>query len=352
MQTPSLLAVLPEELVARIPALEPPEARRLLSIVHRTGRVPSTTPAGIRRDPFHQVCDSLTLQTLVPVSRRPSKLDPFVKYAFKTPDDATVEAVRIPLERPNRFVVCVSSQTGCALRCAFCATGRLGKGRNLLAWEIVDQVRQVRDDLPTQGRVHGVVFQGMGEPLANVDAVAQSIRVMTDPSLQSIDGRAITVSTAGLVRPLPKLLAAVPRIRLGVSIGHADPSRRVALMPIEASNPLADVLDIAAEHARTTHIATMLAYTLLDGINDAESDAAALAELLRRYVQRAGMAPRVSLIAYNPIGSDDPLAPSSPAQAERFRQRLRQEGVPVVRRYSGGADVGAACGQLGMELSR
>jgi len=348
----SLLAVLPEDLVRKFPTLEPSEARRLLAIVHRTGQMPSVTPAGVRRAPFFQIRDAIPLQSLELISRRPSKLDPFVKYAFGTSDGAIVEAVRIPLERPNRFVVCVSSQTGCAVGCAFCATGRLGTGRNLAAWEIVDQVRQVRDDLPEQGRVHGVVFQGMGEPLANVDAVIQSVRVMTDPSLQSIDGRAITVSTAGLIRPLPRLLESLPRVRLGVSIGHANPQRRLELMPIESANPLQKVLDIAADHARATRIATMLAYTLLGGVNDGESDADELSELLQHYVARADLPPRLSLIPYNPIGANDPFVASDPTRAERFRQRLRTLGIPVVRRYSGGSDVGAACGQLGMELGR
>lgn len=349
---PSLLALLPEDLLARFPGLEPSEARRLLSIIHRTGKLPQSTPAGVRREHFFQIRDAIPLQVLQSISRRASSIDPFVKYAFETHDGAIVESVRIPLEKPNRFVVCVSSQTGCSMGCTFCATGRLGAGRNLDAWEIVDQVRQVRDDLPVPGRVHGVVFQGMGEPLANVEEVIRSVLVMTDPSLQSIDGRAITVSTAGLLRPLPRLLGALPRTRLGISIGHGDSVRRRELMPVEAANPLRDVLEIAADHARENRIATMLSYTLLRGVNDGERDADAFGELLVRYTQRAGLPPRVSLIPYNPIGPGDPFATSEPDQAEKFRQRLRVLGVPVVRRYSGGADVGAACGQLGMELTR
>lgn len=347
---PTLLSLLPEQLVELVPSVELHEARRVLSFVHRTGALPAITPAGVRRDAFFLVRDSIELRTLIPAERVPSRIDPFVKYAFRTHDDSIVEAVRIPLEKPNRYVVCVSSQTGCALRCAFCATGRLGAGRNLEAWEIVDQVRRVRDDLPAGGRVHGVVFQGMGEPLANIDAVLQSIRVMTDPSLQAIDARAITVSTAGILRTLPTFLSQAPRVRLGVSIGHADPERRQALMPIERSNPLRDVLAIAADHAQRTGIATMLSYTLLRGINDREKDADALASLLRDYVARATLAPRVSLIAYNPIGPDDPFEPSDAQSADSFRDRLRSLRVPIVRRYSGGADVGAACGQLGMSL--
>src|SRR6185503_8943616 len=103
---------------------------------------------------------------------------PFVKYVLGLGDDTVVETVRIPLERPGRYTVCVSSQVGCALACAFCATGRLGLTRNLEAWEIVEQVRVVRRRLPAAARVHGVVFQGMGEPLANLDRVLEAIAVL------------------------------------------------------------------------------------------------------------------------------------------------------------------------------
>jgi 23S rRNA (adenine2503-C2)-methyltransferase len=345
----SLLSVLPDELVESFPGVEPSEARRLLSIVHRTGSVPSFAPAGVRRSSFVRIRDSVPMHTLTLVARYPSAIDPFVKYVFRAGDGAVVESVRIPLEKPRRFVVCVSSQTGCALGCAFCATARLGAGRNLAAWEIVDQVRQIRDDLPASGLVHGVVFQGMGEPLANVDALVQSVRVFTDSSLQAIDCRAITVSTAGLLKPLPRLLAALPRARIGVSIGHADPERRRALMPVETANPLRSVLHVAADHASDSRIATMLSYTLLRGVNDGDSDADAFLSLLAEYVERARLAPRVSLLAYNPIGLSDPFLPSTSEGADRFRKRLGAMRIPVVRRYSGGGDVGAACGQLGME---
>src|SRR5262249_23282932 len=127
-----------------------------------------------------------------------SAVDPFVKYALRTADGRVVETVRIPLERAGRFSVCVSSQIGCALPRRVCATGRLGMGGNVGAWEIVEQVRIVRRGLPAGARVHGVVFQGMGEPLANLDRVLDAIAVMTDPSALAIDARAITVCTSGL----------------------------------------------------------------------------------------------------------------------------------------------------------
>lgn len=343
----SLFAILPEQLVALTPGLGLSEARRLLSVIHRIGGLPRVTPAGVRREMFFRVREAFGCERLHKVAQLASAVDPFVKYGFECSDGVVVESVRIPLEKPNRFVACVSSQTGCALGCAFCATGRLGAGRNLEAWEIVDQVRWLGEQLPAGARIHGVVFQGMGEPLANVQNVIQALRVMSEPSLFAIDGRAITVSTAGLVKPLEHLLQAVGRVRVGVSIGHADPEKRQRLMPVQRTNPLEEVLRVAAAHARQTRIATMLSYTLLKGENDSLDDADRLGQLALKYADWAGIAPRISLISYNGLGVEDVFCASDPLQADRFWRHLSSYGMPVVRRYSGGGDVGAACGQLG-----
>ncbi|MCC6556926.1 MAG: radical SAM protein, partial [Polyangiaceae bacterium] len=281
--------------------------------------------------------------TLDVVERRVSGVDPFVKYAFGVGGGAVIEAVRIPLEKAGRFGVCVSSQVGCALGCAFCATGRMGLARNLEAWEIVEQVRLVRREIEAPGRVHGVVFQGMGEPLANADRVIQAIRVLSEPSAQAIDMRNVTVCTAGLPAGIRRLAAEVPAVRLGVSLGALRAGKRRALMPIDDAHPLEEVLEAAGEHARATGYAPMLAYTLLAGENDADEDARLLAELARGFRQRHGISPRISLIPYNSIGSDE-LRRS--ARLGAFRDVLGAAGVGSVVRYSGGGDVGAACGQL------
>ena len=290
--------------------------------------------------------------------RRASSVDPFVKYAFRLADGAVIEAVRIPLEREGRFSACVSSQVGCALACAFCATGRMGLVRNLEAWEIVEQVRAVRADLPEGGRVHGVLFQGMGEPLANVDRVIQAIRVLAEPSAQAIDMRNITVCTAGLPSGIERLWREVPAVRLGVSLGSAIPGRRRSLMPIDGAHPLDEVLAAAGAHARATGLAPMLAFTLLEGHNDSDEDATALADLCERFRGSFGKAPRLSLIPYNPIDATEgdttegdttegglPAFSRSP-RLDAFRAVFRARGIGTIVRYSGGGDVGAACGQL------
>ena len=187
----------------------------------------------------------------------------FVKVALGTEDGHVVESVRIPLERPGRFSACVSSQAGCALACAFCATGRLGLARNLEAWEIVEQVRLLRQTLGPGQRVHGVVFQGMGEPLANVDRVIEAIRVMCDPSALAIDARAITVCTSGLPGGIRRIGRDLPKVRLGVSITSARSEVRRRLMPIDDVYPLDEVIDAVEEHARATGLSPMWAVTPL-----------------------------------------------------------------------------------------
>ena len=290
------------------------------------------------------------------VAEQASRVDPFVKYVLETEDAQRIETVRIPLERAGRFSVCVSSQVGCALACAFCATGRLGLRRNLETWEIVEQVRIVRrgilgghhpaGGLPAGSRVHGVVFQGMGEPMANLDRVLEAIAILCDPSALAIDARAMTVCTAGLPSGIRRLAREAPRVRLGLSIGSARTEVRRRLMPIDKAHPLAEVLDAAAEHATVTGLAPMWAVTPLAGVNDAGEDARALSAMVRAFAERTGVRPRLSVIPYNAIGEGDPFTRASEEAYDAFRAALAEGGVHAHRRYSGGGDVGGACGQL------
>src|SRR5512140_2579281 len=205
----ALQAITPERLAASVPGITPAEARKVIAQVHRGE--PVTPTSAIRRDAADAVRAAGSVPALEVVAETPSTIDPFVKYLLAAPDGARFEAVRIPLEVTGRFSVCVSSQVGCALGCAFCATGRLGLERNLLAWEIIEQVRVIRTRLP-HGRVHGVVFQGMGEPLANLDAVLDAIAVLCEPCALGIDARAITVCTAGLPAGIKKLAERAPKV--------------------------------------------------------------------------------------------------------------------------------------------
>jgi len=337
----ALQALTPADLAGAVPQVSLAEARKLVAAVHRGE--PVAASSAVRRTSAGAVRAVGEVPALEVIAETASAIDPFVKYLLAGSDGARFEAVRIPLEHPGRFTVCVSSQVGCALACAFCATGRLGLARNLAAWEIVEQVRIVRSRL-AGGRIHGVVFQGMGEPLANLDAVVQAIRVFSEPSAQGIDARAITVCTAGLPAGIRRLAIEAPRVRLALSVSSAIAAHRKAVMPIALRHDFEDVIAAVADHARATGLAPMWAVTLLAGINDGEADARALAARAIAFHAQTGVRPRISLLDYNAIGDGDPFgrSPRMPA----FRDVLSAAGLASHRRYSGGSDVAAACGQL------
>jgi 23S rRNA (adenine2503-C2)-methyltransferase len=188
----------------------------------------------------------------------------------------------------------------------------------------------------------------MGEPLANLDNVIETIRVATEPAGLAIDGRAITVCTAGIPRGIRRLGREAPKVRLGISITSARQSVRRALMPIDSAYPLDEVLEAVADHARLTRLAPMWAITPLEKVNDFEDDALELARLARKFAESTGIRPRISIVPYNPI--DPPGQPqfarSSAAREYAFRKILSDAGLASHLRYSGGADIQAACGQL------
>lgn len=344
----------PQRLGRALPDLSAAETRKIVASVHRgewSGEGEPTHPkttraplAGVRRVALRAVREVGHVPTLELRSLQRSLVDPFVKLALGTADGHVVEAVRIPLERGGRFSACVSSQAGCALGCTFCATGRLGLARNLAAWEIVEQVRLLRATLAPGQRIHGAVFQGMGEPLANVERVIEAIEVMCDPCALAIDARAITVCSSGLPAGVRRLAQALPKVRLAVSLGSLRSDVRRRLMPIEAAHPLSEVLVAVAEHARATGLAPMWAVTPLAGVNDTDDDARALALAVRAFEAEVGVRPRVSIVPYNSI--DSACDPFARGDVDGFIARLVAHGIRPHLRYSGGADVAAACGQL------
>ena len=344
--TIALQSLTPEGLSRALPLVTLAEARKIVSAVHRHKGI--TLPiTGVRRQSMNALRAHGVIPELEIREERSSALDPFMKLVLATPDGKLVETVRIPLEKAGRFSVCVSSQVGCALACAFCATGKMGLLRNLETWEIVEQVRSIRRTLGPGDKIHGVVFQGMGEPMANLDRVLDAIFVLCDPSAQAIDARGMTVCTAGIPSGIRRLAKEAPKVRLGISISSALPVRR-SLMPIDRAHSLDEVIDAAVEHAKVTELSPMWAVTLLEGVNDTIDDARALAALALSFAERAGARPRISIIPYNATDEvgKDPFRRSSDDRETAYREAMRASGVNTHKRYSGGGDMGAACGQL------
>lgn len=316
-------------------------ARRLQSAVLRRGasEVPAAMPEVSPR-----LLTDLRRRTRVPRLERLDKItsptDGFTKYLFRGDGPEPFEAVRIPLlHRPGqeKYVVCVSSQVGCAMGCVFCATGRMGFRRNLAAWEIVDQVMHVRDDSPHP--VRGVVFMGMGEPFLNYERVMRAAEVMSDPCGLGIDARAITISTVGIVPMIRRFTAERRPQRLVISLTAADSDQRRSLLPVEEVHPLPELLAAVRDYHQATGERVTLAWTLLRGVNTKPEDAKRLAELT------AGLPVRIDLIEVNDATGE--FLPPTPQEYQAFRDALSHElRQPIVRRYSGGKDVHGACGML------
>ena len=279
----------------------------------------------------------LTLDRVVTSPR-----DGFQKLRFLTRDRLAVEAVLIPLHKPGAVSVCLSSQVGCAMACAFCATARMTNRRNLASWEILDQWVQARDLARSQGRrVTGAVFMGMGEPLLEAvkPRVLTAASWLSSPYGGQIAAKNITISTVGIVPQIDEYTAEGHRYRLSISLGAATDEQRAQLMPVASRWPIADVMAAARGHALARRTRVMLAYICISGVNVGEDDARALGGLI-------GDTPvRLDLIdVTDPTGR---FHPPTPDELRAFRDALtRSVGQPVVRRYSGGADIQAACGTL------
>jgi 23S rRNA (adenine2503-C2)-methyltransferase len=269
--------------------------------------------------------------------------DGFRKYLFALPDGARIESVRIPLF-DTHHVVCVSSQAGCGLACAFCATGEMGLTRSLKSWEIVEQVLHIRSDsaLP----VTGVVFMGQGEPFLNYDEVIAAAYTLCDPAAGRIDARRISISTSGIVPMIRRYTAEGHKFRLCVSLNAAIPWKRAALMPVvEQGFPLDELVDAIREHAAEAGRVTV-EYVMIAGVNMGPEDAAAIGQALQ------GIPVRLNPIAVNDASGK--YRPPTEVEWNAFRDLLGQAlpGQPIVRRYSGGQDESAACGMLALKARR
>ncbi|HEX6536340.1 MAG TPA: 23S rRNA (adenine(2503)-C(2))-methyltransferase RlmN [Gemmatimonadaceae bacterium] len=278
--------------------------------------------------------EHFTMPRLV-VSARQRSSDGTQKFLFALPDGQGIETVAIP--EGNRVTLCISSQAGCALQCAFCATGRMGFQRNLRTWEIAGQVREMRliDD-PIQ--VTNVVFMGMGEPLMNWKAVDPTLTILNDPRGLGIGARHITVSTVGVLPGIVALGARPEQFRLAISVHAPSDALRRELMPINTKYPLADVIEAAKAFDRRV----TFEYVMLGGVNDAPEHAIQLAQLAREC--RAF----VNLIPLHPGGALEFRATPMP-RIVAFARELRAAGVEVAIRKSRGKDIAAACGQLRVE---
>lgn len=337
---PNLLALDPDSLKTLIRAWGWPRyrAHQILRWLYarRTRTIDQMTDLSLRDR--STLSERTTLIRLPPPTVRQA-IDGTRKFLFQLDDGLIVESVLIPDGR--RLTLCLSSQVGCTFDCRFCLTGTMGLKRNLKPHEIVDQMLSVQDTLPSEERISNLVFMGMGEPLANLDAVRDSIgRLCHEDWGVGLSARRITVSTAGLASKIPEVAGL--GVRLAVSLNATTDSQRAKIMPaVDRLSPLATLLDACRRFPLSARAQLTFEYVLLAGVNDSRADAKRLVRLLQ------GIRCKVNLIPFNEF-PQSPFRRPSDQSVSAFQSTLRGSHINALIRRSKGPDVLGACGQLGV----
>ena len=278
------------------------------------------------------------------VRRRHQSADGTIKLLIGLERGGAVESVLMPDHRPDRAAGCISSQIGCAMGCDFCASTKEGLERNLSTGEIVEQFLHLRaESLGLGRRLATIVFMGMGEPLLNFDAVVEAVRRITEPRMAVLGGRQVTISTVGIVPGIDRLAGTDLSVQLALSLHAPDDETRSFLVPANRRWDVADVMAAVRRFSQRTGRPASIEYCLLKDVNDSDSQASRLADLLE------GFRVHVNLIRYNPNGpgmSGREYEPATDERVSRFHGLLRTRGVAAHVRRSRGQDVAAACGQL------
>lgn len=287
-------------------------------------------PAALREKLSERFSFNVPVELVKQVSKDGSR-----KYLLQFSDGVSVETVGMP--NRNKLAVCISSQAGCAMGCAFCATGLAGLSRSLTAQEMVDQVLHVARDFGE--RVTSVVFMGQGEPFANFDATVQALRILNDPDVLAIGARHLTVSTCGVIPGIRRFAELPEQFTLAISLHSAIQGTRNQLMPGVKKYTLLRLHEAIQLYVEKTGRRPTYEFAMIDGINDTNPEMQALVDFC------AGTLCHVNLIQLNNI-PDSPFRPSPIEKVESLQRRLTMHGVETTIRNSRGSDIDAACGQL------
>ncbi|RJO65197.1 MAG: 23S rRNA (adenine(2503)-C(2))-methyltransferase RlmN [Myxococcales bacterium] len=321
---------------------KPYRARQLFRWLYRRNARAFAEMTDLKEELRERLEARCTIEPL-PIAAVHRSADGTEKLQLALKDGGAVEAVLIPGD--DRLTLCVSSQVGCAMGCAFCYTGSLKLSRNLTCAEIVDQYRQALHHLGGKAeRISNVVLMGMGEPLANFDAVAKAVNLLMDDRGYDLSGRRVTVSTCGIA-PRLKDLAEQTDASLAVSLNATTDTTRSLLMPINRKHPLAELMRALEAFPLARRKRILFEYVLLAGVNDTDEDARRLVKLARR------ISCKVNLIPYNPHGASDFARPSD-ERILAFQKILLDAGVTAFIRQSRGQDIYGACGMLGRGARR
>lgn len=317
-------------------------ARQIFQWMHRRGVTDFDAMTDLGRELRAELADAWQITTPA-VVRREQSTDGTTKFLLRLSDGKHIESVCIPDSPGDTF--CVSTQVGCAMKCAFCLTGKMGIDRNLTAGEIAGQVRILARELGLLDRRFNIVLMGMGEPLHNYDATMKALRILADDHGFSVSPRRVTLSTVGVLPALERLATEPFMPNLAISLHSTTEEQRDRLVPINRKYGIEDLLDACRRFPIKRRERITFEYVMLKNVNDSPEDARRLARLLN------GIKAKVNLLPLNEAAGI-PFERPSDETVNRFAKTLAQRGVTVSVRKSRGRDIRAACGQLITESSK
>jgi 23S rRNA (adenine2503-C2)-methyltransferase len=288
-----------------------------------------------------RLSEEFSFSSLNPIRSSQSIDGETLKILFHLPDGRPIETVRMRYEK--RRTLCISTQSGCAMGCVFCATGQMGYSRNLSSGEIIEQVIYFARQLAGKGkRVSNIVFMGMGEPFHNYQATLDSIELLNHPEGMNIGARRFTISTVGLVPAIERFAEENHQYNLAISLHAADDELRSSMLPINKRYPIHELISAVKYYTEVTHRRVTFEWALIQGVNDSPEQAKKLAALIRE------MLVHVNIIPLNPTDGFKGQ-PTTTKQVKNFQSILKAEGIPCSIRVRRGIDIQAGCGQLATE---
>jgi 23S rRNA (adenine2503-C2)-methyltransferase len=317
-------------------------ARQIFQWLYRRGVTDFAAMTDLGRDLRTRLAHDFSIATPA-VAKRDRSSDGTVKFLIRLADGHLIESVFIPDTPSQTF--CISTQVGCAMKCAFCLTGRMGIVRNLSAGEIVGQVRVLLQELDMLGQRFNIVLMGMGEPLHNYDATMKALRIMGEEHGLAVSPRRITLSTVGVLPALDRLATEPFMPNLAISLHATTEEQRDALVPINRKYGLKELLDACRRFPLKRRNRITFEYVLLNGVNDTPEDARRLVKLLN------GIKAKVNLLPLNEAAGI-PFTRPADDRVNQFAEILADHYVTVSVRKSRGRDIRAACGQLMTESAR
>jgi 23S rRNA (adenine2503-C2)-methyltransferase len=331
---------------ARQQRIDPQYLRRLRIAFYKKQQSSSEALQQIPAEKRPAFASVIQFHALELESRHDSRIDGATKLVFRTASGHLLESVILRIAT-GRTTLCLSSQSGCAAACGFCATGKMGLGRSLTAPEILDQVIHCGQILLKEERcIRNIVFMGMGEPFHNEENLGAALDVLSAKEAFNFSEQRLLVSTVGVPDAMIRFAKRRPKVRLALSLHSARQKQRERLIPLAKRHSLDDLYTALETVTRLQGEEVMIEYLLLKDFNDTPDDLQALQSYLK------GIPVHINLIPYNPIEGAPELVGTNKPEREAFAAALKRAGFKVTLRYSLGADIAAACGQLVKERGK